>query len=247
MAVLVLLIALDYAAGLIVEVGANSARGLDVLKVFEEFVELGQAHAEVFHADGSILVEVEAQVIILHEDLHVGVGAAHVGNELLLALVQHANEHADEVSRLVVIEDNLLWQLLDLLEDLCALTLHRLVLLHILDVWIRELVRLASLDVAEALAAFIQPQVEEVFSDDLEALQNLNLIVAGHSDCVSALRLCCGLAFLLCSITLAFLRRRYRCISRSFWFFLAFEVCLAVGGLWVNVLDSADGALHNRG
>ena len=87
MAVLVLLIALDYAAGLIVEVGANSARGLDVLKVFEEFVELGQAHAEVFHADGSILVEVEAQVIILHEDLHVGVGAAHVGNELLLTLV----------------------------------------------------------------------------------------------------------------------------------------------------------------
>ena len=108
MAALFLLFALDHAAGLIVEVGANSARGLDVFKVFEECVELGQACAEILHAHGSILVKVEAQVIILHEHLHVGVGAAHVGNELLLTLVQHANQHANEVSRLVVVDDDLL-------------------------------------------------------------------------------------------------------------------------------------------
>jgi len=156
-------------------------------------VEFGQARSEVFHTDGSILVKVQAQVVVLNEDLHVGIGTAYVGHELLLTLIEHTNQHSNKVCCLIVIEDDFFGQLLDGGEKLRALTLHRLVLLNVLDVGICELVRLAGLDVLEALAALIQPQVKQILCNNFEALQDLTI---GLNDSFIVLRLCFNLGLL---------------------------------------------------
>jgi len=139
------------------------------------------------------LIKVQAQVVVLNKDLHVGIGAAHVGYELLLTLVEHTNQHSNKVGCLIVIEDDLFGQLLDCGEKLRALTLHRLVLLNVLDVGICELVRLAGLDVLEALAALIQPQVKQILCNNFEAVQDFTI---GISDSVIVLRLCFNLGLL---------------------------------------------------
>jgi len=94
---------------LIVEVRANSSGRLNVFKVLEKLVELGQARSEIFHAHGSVFVEIQTQVVILYEDLNVGIGAVHVCYELLLTLIEYADQHSNEVGCLVIVKNDLFW------------------------------------------------------------------------------------------------------------------------------------------
>ena len=66
-----MLIAFDHIAGLIVQVGADPSRGFDVVVALEELIELCQAGTKILHAHRAVLVEIEAQVVVLHEDLHI--------------------------------------------------------------------------------------------------------------------------------------------------------------------------------
>ena len=134
---------------------------------------MSQAGAEILHIDRSILVEVQPQVVILDEDLHVRVGAAYIGHELFLALIEHSDQHANEVCSFVIVKHDLFGQRFQLSQEFGALTLHGLEFFNILDVGICELVCLARLNIAQAFASLIEPQVEQVFGHDFQALQDL--------------------------------------------------------------------------
>lgn len=116
--------------------------------------------SEVFHADITILVEVQSEVVVLDKDLHVLIGASHIGNELVLALTDHANEHADELGSLVVEKGHLFGELLELGDDLLGLAFDGLELFDVVNVWICQLISLAGLDVAKTFATFEKPEID---------------------------------------------------------------------------------------
>lgn len=112
---------------------------------------------------------------------------ADVGHEFVLALREHLYEHADELGRIVVEEDNFV---LDLGEHLNAAALHGLEFVDVMHVWVRQLVSFALLNVPKALASLVEPQVEEI------ARHNLQLLERIPRRFLSSLDQCLFLAFL---------------------------------------------------
>jgi len=89
-----------------------------------------------------------------------------------LTLVENADKHTNEVSCLVVVENDLLGQLLELRAELDTAALHRRESVDVMHVRVRQSVRLASLDVVEALATLVEPEVEKILSHDFQAIKN---------------------------------------------------------------------------
>lgn len=164
-------VALKQALSLIVDGGLDPRSSLDIVVVLEELVELLQALTKIVHADVAVLVKVEAQVIVLHEHLHVRVGGSHVGDKLILALRQHLDQHAHKLAGVVVEEHYLV---LDLVEDLGAAALDSFELVDVIYVRIRQFVRLRLLHEAHSLATLVEPEVEQITCDDLQLLQRVH-------------------------------------------------------------------------
>ena len=112
---------------------------------------------QVIHRDLAVLVEVESHPVVLDEDLHVGVGVLYVSDELLLALTEHIDQHADEISCVIVEDDDFLVEFFNGLLELDTLITHGFILREVVDVRISRLVGLTCLKVLETLAAFIEP------------------------------------------------------------------------------------------
>ena len=98
------MVSLYYVHGLVVKGRAYAAGGLNVVVALEELVEVLEACAEVVNADRAVLVEVQAQVVVLHEHLDVRVGPTHVVHQLILAFDKYTDQHTDEVRGIVVEE-----------------------------------------------------------------------------------------------------------------------------------------------
>lgn len=75
-----LLVFLHHADCLVVEGRGNARRRFQVVVALQELVELKKTCSEVFHADITVLVEVKSEVVVLYKDLHVLIGASHIGN-----------------------------------------------------------------------------------------------------------------------------------------------------------------------
>ena len=173
------LVSFDDSACLIVEIWADLWRGLNVLVALQEVVELSETSSKIFHADAAILIEIEAKIVFVHEDLNVWVCASNISHKLLLALVQHVDEHANEICRFIIKQNDLLWELLELLDQLCASTLDSFILLNIVNVRVGQLVSLASLDVLQALATLIKPQIKKILCDNLQSIKNFAILLRG--------------------------------------------------------------------
>lgn len=147
----------DHADSLSVEIRADPCSLLDVVVTLEEFVELSQAAAKVLHADAAILIEIKAQVIIVHEDLDIGVSSSDISNQFFLALTEHIDEHSDKVRSFVIEDNDLLWKFSNSLYDLLTLAFDSFILLDIIYVRVSKLICSAGLDVLQSLATLVQP------------------------------------------------------------------------------------------
>ena len=106
------LTALHHTNGLVVKIAFDASRCLKIVVGLEELIELEKVRPHVIHAHSAILVKIKAHVAVSHEHLHVGVSPLNVGDELFLPLSKNFNEHANEVSCLVVVKHDLIFSLL---------------------------------------------------------------------------------------------------------------------------------------
>ena len=84
-----------------------------------------------------------------------------------MTFAQDTDKHADEVCSLIVEQYDLFRHLLHALNELLALALDSLILVDVMDVRIGHLISLARLDVSYTFAAFMKPQIEQVFCNNL--------------------------------------------------------------------------------